>query len=176
MQVFLIRHPPPAIEPGICYGRLDIDCHDVEPVANALRSQLPSKIPVYSSPAKRALKLALELSRSADVRVDHRLTEIDFGHWEGQRWDAIDRQAIDAWAADMLHFTPPGGESVATLQARAIDFATSLTGDAAIVTHGGIMRALVGHWKKLPFSAWTQLEFAFGELICLTLDQDARPA
>ena len=176
MQVFLIRHPQPAIEPGICYGRLDIDCYDVERVANALHPTLPSGIPVYSSPAKRALKLALTLSRSAAVCVDHRLSEIDFGHWEGQRWDTIDRQAIDTWAADMLHFTPPGGESVATLQTRAIDFATSITGDSIIVTHGGVMRALVGYWEKLPFDVWAKLEFIFGEPICLTLDQNTRPA
>ena len=104
------------------------------------------------------------------VCVDHRLSELDFGDWEGRRWDAIDRKTIDAWAADMLHFTPPGGESVASLQARAIDFATSIKDNAIIVTHGGILRALAGHWKKLPASAWTTLEFAFGELVRLNVE------
>ena len=67
----------------------------------------------------------------------------------------------------MLHFTPPGGESVASLQARAVDFATSITDNAIIVAHGGILRALAGYWKKLPADSWTTLEFAFGELVCL---------
>ena len=170
MQVFLIRHPRPVIEPGTCYGRLDVDCHDPEGVAAALRPRLPSGTPVYSSPSRRALKLALAVSPLSAVCVDHRLSELDFGDWEGRRWDAIDRKTIDAWAADMLHFTPPGGESVASLQARAIDFATSIKDNAIIVTHGGILRALAGHWKKLPASAWTTLEFAFGELVRLNVE------
>ena len=41
MQVFLIRHPPPQIDAGVCYGRLDVDCADPEPYAAALRRHLP---------------------------------------------------------------------------------------------------------------------------------------
>ena len=28
--------------------------------------------------------------------TDARLREMNFGHWEGRRWDAIDRQEIDS--------------------------------------------------------------------------------
>ena len=175
MQVFLIRHPSPVVEPGLCYGRLDVDCHAPETVAQDLRQRLPAGIAVYSSPSRRALRLARELSPQAPVRIDPRLSEIDFGAWEGRRWDAIGREEIDAWAADVLGFAPPGGESVAALQARALDFAASLAGDAAIVTHAGVMRALVGHWRRLPAREWSRLEFAFGELVRLDVRQGAAP-
>jgi alpha-ribazole phosphatase len=165
VRVFLIRHPPPLIEPGVCYGRLDVDCRDSGEIAADLRSRLPAGISVYSSPLRRALRLARELSPPAPVRVDPRLSEIDFGAWEGRRWDDIAREEIDAWAADVVGFTPPGGESVAALRARALDFAASLQSDAAIVTHAGVMRALAGHWRRLPATNWLRLEFAFGEMV-----------
>lgn len=164
MQVFLIRHPAPRIAPGICYGQLDVDCEGAGAIAQRLRPRLPAGIPVYSSPLRRALNLARALS--PEVRIDRRLAEIAFGEWEGRWWDDIERSQIDAWAADVPGFTPPGGESVAALHARALDFAATLDGGcAAIVTHAGVMRALLGHWRDLPLAEWSRLEFAFGEMI-----------
>ena len=103
------------------------------------------------------------------VRTDARLSEIDFGEWEGRRWDDIERKAIDDWAADVLNFTPPGGESVADLQRRVIDFASDLAGAfsgprVALITHAGVIRALLGHWRQLPVAEWTQLKCDFGSI------------
>ena len=167
MQVFLIRHPRPLIEPGLCYGRLDVDCEDPLPVAARLR--LPPATTIISSPLRRARRLAEALD--AQPSIDARLAEIDFGDWEGQRWDGIERAAIDAWAADVLNFTPPVGESVADLQRRAVactlELAAELAADAprvALVTHAGVIRALLGHWRQLPVAEWTQLKFDFGSI------------
>ena len=167
MQVFLIRHPRPLIEPGLCYGQLDVDCEDPLPIAARLRSRLPADTTIIASPLKRARRLAEALD--PQIRIDERLREINFGDWEGQPWDEIDRSAIDQWAADVLHFVPPGGESVASLQQRVIDFATALSAtlDAprvAIVSHAGVMRALFGHWRQLPASEWMQLKFDFASV------------
>ena len=174
MQVFLIRHPRPAIAPGVCYGQLDIDCVEVDAVAGKLRRVLPAGIPVFSSPLRRARRLAEALSEN--TRIDARLCEIHFGAWEGQRWDAIERGQLDAWADDVLGFVPPGGESVATLYARAQAFAASLDPNllnVAVVTHAGVMRALLGHWRCLPLAEWSQLQFAYGELVQVQLPPEA---
>lgn len=129
-----------------------------------LSALLPEAIPVITSPLRRAQKLALKLH--AEPCIDARLSEINFGSWEGQPWDTIDRAVLDQWAADILNFAPPGGESVAMLQARATEFAESLAIPCvALVTHAGIMRALYGYWHKLPVAEWTQLKFDFG---CIT--------
>ena len=177
MQVFLIRHPQPLIEPGVCYGQLDVDCADVEATADKLRQHLPPDTPVFSSPLRRARRLAEALSE--DIRIDPRLGEIHFGNWEGQRWDAIERRQLDAWADDLFGFVPPGGESVAALFARAQDFATSLDPSlqkVAIVSHAGVMRSLLGHWQRLPANEWSQLQFAYGEIVpILVPDTTARP-
>ena len=172
MQVFLIRHPRPVIEAGRCYGRLDVDCEDPQPVAHTLRVQIPTGTPVIASPLRRARRLAEAMT--SQVQIDGRLSEIDFGDWEGKTWDEIDRAALDRWAADVLHFVPPGGESVAQLQARVIDFALDLralnTGRVAIVAHAGVMRALIGHWRVLPAAEWTQLQFGYGSMTPLEID------
>ena len=123
---------------------------------------------VYSSPLRRALKLANALS--TDVRVDARLSEISFGEWEGKRWDEIDRREVDAWAADVLGYSPPGGESVSGLLARVVEFSASLDVErAALVTHAGVIRALLGHWRGLPFDRWSRLEIGFGEINAIEL-------
>ena len=175
MQVFLIRHPPPLIDAGVCYGRLDIDCADPEPYAATLRPRLPAGTVIVSSPLRRARRLAETLSPA--VRIDHRLCEINFGAWEGQHWNAIARHEIDAWAADVLGFVPPGGESVAMLHARAVDFASALATEphahVALVSHAGVLRALTGHWRGLPAHEWTQLTFAYGELSLIHLSSAA---
>lgn len=166
MQVFLIRHPRPLIDAGLCYGQLDVDCEDPLTIATYLGARLPHGTPVISSPLRRARRLAEALDPAA--RIDTRLSEINFGDWEGRAWNDIDRNALDAWAADVLDFTPPKGESVASLKRRAIDFAASLdatnTPRVALVTHAGIIRALLGHWQQRPLADWTQLKFDFGSV------------
>ena len=171
MQVFLIRHPEPLIDPGICYGRLDVDCVDPSPLAGRLKPLLPPDAPVFSSPLRRARRLAEALDPRA--RLDGRLAEIDFGAWEGRPWDRIDRAALDAWAADALGFTPPGGEAVASLQARAGDFIDSIATlelpHAAVVTHAGVIRALLARCRRVPYPEWMRLSIAFGSLTVLDI-------
>ena len=166
MQVFLIRHPRPIIGRGICYGRLDVDCEDPQPIALGLRPQIPAGTPVISSPLRRARVLAQALDPCASV--DERLSEIDFGEWEGRPWDDIDRTALDAWAADVVGFVPPGGESITMLQRRVVAFAETLPAlgvpHVALVAHAGVLRVLAGHWRQLPTAEWTQLPFDFGSM------------
>ena len=100
MQLFLIRHPRPLIAAGLCYGQLDVDCEDPQPLAEQLALALPAATPVFSSPLRRARRLALALDPQATA--DARLCEISFGAWEGQPWDSIARPALDASAADSL--------------------------------------------------------------------------
>ena len=73
------------------------------------------------------------------------------------------RAELDAWAADVAGYAPPGGESPRDLQRRALDFVASLTvPEAVIVTHAGVIRTLLAHWQGLPPERWTALNFAYG--------------
>jgi len=157
----LIRHPRPVVAPGICYGRLDLVPENALTVAEALRAELPAALPLWSSPLRRCRELAELLH--AQPSFDERLAEMDFGAWEGRAWDAIPRREIDAWAADVAAYAPPGGESPLAVQQRALDFVAGLAvPEAVIVTHAGVIRTLLAHWQQLPASQWTQLVFAYG--------------
>jgi alpha-ribazole phosphatase len=150
MRVVLIRHPRPLIEPGICYGRLDIPLHPAagEAVARiATDPGLKGATQVWSSPARRCRVLADAIAEALAVplTVDHRLQELDFGDWEGRPWDMVARADLDRWAAEPATFAPPGGESGAALIARIRDFDQALRRywrDCVVVSHGGPLKVL----------------------------------
>jgi alpha-ribazole phosphatase len=164
MRLFLIRHPLPDVASGTCYGHTDLAlAADPLACAEALRPLLPMDAPLFSSPLERCRRLA-ELLHPAPV-FDERLLELDFGAWEMQSWDAIDRNALDAWAADPLHFTPPGGEAVADLRARVRDFLDELAEDAAdviLVAHAGVMKLCAAELAGVAPDAWFSIHFEYG--------------
>jgi alpha-ribazole phosphatase len=144
-MIALVRHPTPAGTHGMCYGRLDVPLadpdRDIQAIVDLLR--LWRAPVVYTSPAARCRLVAERLS--AEVQVDTRLAELDFGAWEGVRWDDIPRAALDAWASDPLGFAPPDGESGAMLVVRVQSFAHELRatpGRRIVVTHGGPLKVL----------------------------------
>ena len=161
MILHLIRHPKPLVEAGICYGRLDISAENFDALAESLLTELPSGLPLWSSPLRRCRALA-ECLNSNPV-FDNRLVEMDFGAWEGRSWEDIPRPELDAWAADVGGYAPPGGESPLALQQRALDFVATLdVPEAVIVTHAGVIRTLLAHWQGLPPARWTELVFDYG--------------
>lgn len=146
MQLYLIRHPQPEIAAGICYGQSDLAVSDAECrlVQTQLQNRLPRGVPLFSSPLQRCVKLARLLH--ATPLLDARLMELDFGAWEMQRWDAIARDEIDAWAADVTQYPVGGGESVLDMATRVIEFLhdlkKTLEPQAIIVAHAGSIRML----------------------------------
>ena len=145
MALTLVRHTRPHSE-GLCYGRAEIllaDSFTAE--AEALAATLtPARL--VSSPLDRCQRLARYLAArlAVPMTLDDRLAEIDFGAWEGRPWTAIPRPELDAWATDLLHARPHGGESVAMLLARTRAVLADLraTGAPCIaVTHAGVIRA-----------------------------------
>ncbi|MFS2006080.1 histidine phosphatase family protein [Duganella sp. CT11-25] len=147
MQLILVRHPQPLVASGVCYGRTDLAVApaQLEQTLAALRVSLPPGLPLYASPLRRCAELADRLS-SAPI-YDARLVEMDFGTWEMQPWDAIPRAGIDAWAEDVVHYQPGGGESVLQMAVRIAAFHADLQRQlgersAIVVCHAGAMRLL----------------------------------
>ncbi len=167
MQLFLIRHPPPKVATGVCYGQTDLELiEDANLAAQHLRPLLPAAAPVYSSPLSRCRLLAEALAPAP--RIDPRLIEMNFGVWEMQPWADIDRSAMDAWAADPLGYAPPGGESPAALMLRVGEFHAALCEEqvatAVLVVHAGVMKALCGLLENLPAKEWMRLSFDFASV------------
>ncbi|WP_041249656.1 histidine phosphatase family protein [Gluconacetobacter diazotrophicus] len=149
-SVLLVRHPPVQVAAGLCYGRLDVGLlPGWEARANGLAvlARGAAIRMIHSAPATRCRLVAERLARATGqtLRIDPRLAELDFGAWEGTPWAALDRAALDEWAADPEGFAPPGGESGGALRRRVTAFWTDLrdAGQAAcVLTHGGPLRLL----------------------------------
>jgi broad specificity phosphatase PhoE len=111
-----------------------------------------SVLAVGSSPARRAVETAAPLARAlaAPLELDDRLREADFGLVEGSTFDAVARTwpvVARALLAGGSAIDWPAGERAADLARRLRPVATELataTGDTLLVTHGGVVRALLG--------------------------------
>ena len=131
---------------------------------------------IVSSPLGRCRRLAelIGVRRGLPVTVDPRWREMDFGRWEGRPWEAIPRAEIDAWATDLLHARPHGGESVAMLRTRtrAVVEETLAAGVPCLaVTHAGVIRAAR---MAAGEAAWDR-EICFGEAVIFSSDGALAP-
>ena len=182
MKLWLVRYAPVLAEPGLCYGISDLaaDTAATRQAAKSLAAQLPVGMVLHHSPLQRCELLvhALQgLRPDLALNSDARLREMDFGAWEGQRWDAIPRAAFDGWTGDFTDARPgTHGETVRELMARvahAWDEARAAGTDRLWVTHAGVMRAalLLSRGVRLPAQAadWPDEALAFGEVRMLDL-------
>ncbi|MCK6408204.1 alpha-ribazole phosphatase family protein [Thauera sp.] len=180
MQLHLIRHPHPAVEPGICYGQTDLGlAESAIEVAARLRPLLPDAFVLHASPLARARLLAEALGAP---RPDDRLKEIHFGDWEGRSFADIG-SAIDDWAADPLGFRAPGGESAREMTTRVLawlhetgvrlqfDPFADTPPHLVVVAHGGPLRAIAGHLLGLPPERWLSLDFGCGQVTRIDVER-----
>jgi len=177
LTLWLIRHARTLAPEGVCYGASDVaaDPADTALAAQQAAAQLPQGIALYTSPLQRCTALAQQLRTlrpdldRAQVQAD--LAEMNFGTWEGQRWDAIARADFDAWMSDFAHHRAGGGESTQALMQRVTRFLHHLQGarirQAACVCHAGTIRALHhmalhGQQPLISASQWPAIDIPFG--------------
>ena len=146
------RHAKAAVE-GTCYGRHDVPTElAADDVADRILRQLGADSTwalsaVWSSPAARCREPAAALADRLEVplRVSEALFEIDFGEWEGRRWDVLERddgERLARWMADWQHKAPPGGETLGELEERVRRWIRRDEPSGLLVGHAGVMRAL----------------------------------
>lgn len=171
MELALIRHPPVAVAPGLCYGASDVAlAASVDQDIARLKALLPERFALWSSPLARCRQLAEGLGRA---KLDQRLAEIDFGEWEMKSFDEIGRAALERWALDPVGHVPPGGESVRQMSERVLAFLAERQaegGSQVFVAHGGPLRAIAGQLLGLAPERWTSLDFAPARLTRFALD------
>jgi alpha-ribazole phosphatase len=142
--MMFLRHPRPEVPAGTCYGRMDIGVGP-EGEADIQRAlgETPTLKRIIASPALRCRGLAEALAArdGAEMGFDPRLWELNFGDWEGVRWDDIRRGDSDRWAADPWTIAPPGGETFAALHARVAAALTDAGPGTTLVCHAGPIRA-----------------------------------
>jgi broad specificity phosphatase PhoE len=119
---------------------------------------------VYASPLERARHTAEIALAGLDLpltMVDD-LRELSLGAWEGCTVEEIRTQPGDPyarWVRDPVGCLPPGGEPLAAVQARVVQAVERIAAahpngdDVLIVSHGGVISALLAHWFGLPLSS-----------------------
>lgn len=183
MDIYLIRHTQTATDPGLCYGQSDIALADSFPDEMAsLHDKLPEfddDCIVFSSPLTRCLQLAETFSDT--VITDTRLQELDFGEWEGKRFDDIDAAVLQHWTNNFVTAAPPKGENFEDLYQRTGSFWQDLLATEAsapahaphlrpvgeakqvlVITHAGVIRALLARALNLPLANSFQLRIDSG--------------
>ena len=107
---------------------------------------------VYASPLLRAQETGRRIAEAREVPLllEPRLREQSFGEWEGlTRAEVLerDRERLLSWEAD-LGTAPPGGDSLQSVQERALSLVDELSREhagewIALVSHVGPIKALL---------------------------------
>ena len=145
-------------------GQIDVPLNDTGRTQAARNGRVLKKligsldaVDFVASPLARARE-TMEIIRAElglapdDFRVEGRLKEINFGHWEGHYWSelpALDAAGYADREANPFHWRPSGGESYADLARRTLAWLRDVDRDTVVVSHGGVSRTLRGHILKL---------------------------
>jgi alpha-ribazole phosphatase len=119
---------------------------------------------VYASPLERARRTAEIALTGLDLPITtvDDLRELSLGEWEGCTVEEIRTRPGDPyaqWVRDPVQCLPPAGEPLADVQARVLRVVERITAahpngdDVLIVSHGGVISALLAHWLGLPLSS-----------------------
>jgi len=126
---------------------------------------------VYASPLERARRTA-EIAVAGlglPLTVVDDLRELSLGQWEGCTVEEIRTRPGDPyaqWVRDPVQCLPPGGEPLAEVQARVVRAVAQIATahpnreDVLVVSHGGVISALLAHWLGLPLSSIWRLAVA----------------
>jgi alpha-ribazole phosphatase len=182
--VWLVRHGRPLLPDGVCYGALDVAADPLHTarIAAMLEQQLPRGAALCSSPLQRCMALSravVALRSDLTLRTEPRIAEVDFGQWEGWRWDDIPKAAFDTWIGQFADHRFGGGESVQDLMLRVGQVWDEARASATVqvwITHAGVMSAatLLARGIRSVFRAedWPSPSPRHGELLGL-VDQSA---
>ena len=161
MNLWLARHAQPLIASGICYSVTDVSADKTLTLQadETLAQALPPHTLCRVSPLQRCQQLALALQQIrpdclfnsstyedtySDRHTDPRLTEMDFGHFEGELWAEIPKAEMDLWTADFGNYRFGGKESANEVLHRvkaALDELVSTHDEVLWITHAGVIRA-----------------------------------
>ena len=123
---------------------------------------------VLSSPVQRAQETAAPIAarHGLPVLTDAGLDELDFGAWMGMTFDALAADpAWDTWNRYRSLAPTPGGETMAAAQARALGAVARVRaavpdGEAVLVGHSDVLKAVLAHLLGTPLDLLQRIELA----------------
>ena len=148
MTIYLIRHgKTKANEKHLYCGSTDL------PLSNVGRAELKhlqydiKNVRFITSGMKRTNETLQILFGDVPYEVDPRFREVDFGIFEMRSYEELkDTPEYQAWlTGDNEANIPPNGESGVQMKKRILEAFSDIKEDACIVTHGGVIAALMEH-------------------------------
>ncbi len=105
------------------------------------------------------------------------------GLWEGMSYDEIEAaypEDWNAWLGDIVHFVPPGGESLLEVSARVLPalndtLAAHRGKEVVLVGHGGVNRIILSHAMGLDMKNIFRIEQRYGALNIIDFYDDGMP-
>lgn len=177
MEVYLIRHTQVAVGQQVCYGQTDIDvASSFKAEAAAYDLALPRDFDaVYSSSLSRCTRLATYLDRGEVIPTDQ-IKELNFGAWEGLRWDEINPLALQDWMGNFVDIKPPQGENLSEMYLRVASFLDELRakGDqkVLVVAHAGVIRCFWAYILGIELHQVFKIPVGFGEVFIADLGKE----
>jgi broad specificity phosphatase PhoE len=124
---------------------------------------------IIASPRERTQQTAAAIAAAhTDIAIEtvEALDEVDFGHWSGSTFDALNKQdAWLKWNSMRSMAATPTGETMLDVQRRALGVLRRFAfreGDMRLVavTHGDVIKAFVSYVLGLPVDAWPRFEIS----------------
>ena len=148
MRIYLIRHgKTEANEQWLYCGSTDL------PLSDAGRAELQNKryniknVRFLTSGMKRANETLRILFGEVSYITDPRFREVDFGVFEMRSYQELkDSPEYQTWlVGDNESNVPPGGESGHQMKERVLQAFSEIKEDTCLVTHGGVIAAIMEH-------------------------------
>ncbi|SDE45767.1 histidine phosphatase family protein [Belnapia rosea] len=153
--IFLVRHAEHELLGRVLCGRMPGVSLGEAGRQQALRLggrlQREGLAALYTSPLARTRETAAVIGQqcgfAADIATE--FEEIDFGRWTGASFDRLNPDpAWQSWNAERASGRPPGGESMAEAQARAVAGVRRIEAlhpeaSVAIVSHADVIKSVL---------------------------------
>ena len=184
-KIYLFRHAEPDFPGNIrrCIGsRSDYPLSNNGRNTAAKVSQCVKNLrlsAVFSSPLLRARETAeILFANSCKIQICDDLREMDCGLWDGMTFSDIREKYADIWnlRGEDLTIPPPEGEAPAPASERMLNAVLHIlsisSGDIAIVSHSGAIRALVAQLTGMSFNKMRDVPQDYCSVNVLLFDDD----
>ena len=148
MTIYLIRHgKTEANERHLYCGSTDL------PLSESGKTELQNlhynikNVRFITSGMKRTNETLELLFGDVPYHADSRFREVDFGAFEMRSYEELkDTEDYQVWlAGDNEANVPPHGESGVQMKARVLAALSEIREDTCIITHGGVIAAIMAH-------------------------------
>ena len=180
MELFVIRHTEVQNPNNLCYGNYDISLKpNYEHKSKIFFKNLPNDLDqIYSSPSKRCTDL-LDL-HNLNFNIHNDLRELDFGDWEGKKWDDIDQTDLNYWMEDYVNRSPKNGEKMIDLYKRSIEFTYKLVEldlqKILLVSHAGVIRSLISEALSINLNQIFNIAVQYDEIYRFQINSSDKPS